>query len=75
MRFAAIADIHGNLDALEAVLADIAVQGIGDVVNLGDHVSGPMLAAGTADRLMALDFTTIRGDQDRRLLELHARGP
>lgn len=69
MRFAAIADIHGNLDALEAVLADIAREGITDVVNLGDHVSGPIEAAKTADLLMAQDFVTIRGDQDRRLLE------
>ncbi len=71
MRFAAIADIHGNAPALEAVLADIAARGIGDIVNLGDHVSGPMEAALTADLLMArADIVTIRGDQDRRLVEL-----
>lgn len=75
MRFAAIADIHGNLHALEAVLADLRRQGIADVVNLGDHVSGPMAAAKTASLLMEQDFVTIRGDQDRRLLELWAKGP
>jgi 3',5'-cyclic AMP phosphodiesterase CpdA len=36
MRLAAIADIHGNHLALEAVLADIRAQGIDDIVNLGD---------------------------------------
>ena len=41
MRFAAIADIHGNALALEAVLADVDAQGIGDIVNLGDMLSGP----------------------------------
>ena len=66
MRFAAIADVHGNIAALEAVLADIAALGITDVVNLGDHVSGPLEAARTADLLMARDFPSIRGDQDRR---------
>jgi predicted phosphodiesterase len=45
MKFAAIADIHGNRPALEAVLADIAGLGINEVVNLGDHVSGPLEAA------------------------------
>jgi hypothetical protein len=40
MRFAAIADVHGNCIALEAVLADISALGLTDVVNLGDHVSG-----------------------------------
>ena len=44
MRFAAIADIHGNADALDAVLADLAREGISDVVNLGDHLSGPLHA-------------------------------
>ena len=42
MQFAVIADIHGNLPALEAVLADIAQRGISKVVNLGDLLSGPL---------------------------------
>lgn len=70
MKFAAIADVHGNIVALDAVLADIAALGIGDVVNLGDHASGAFDAAGTADLLMARGFPSIRGDQDRRLVEL-----
>ena len=65
MRFAAIADVHGNRPALEAVLADIAMLGLDEVVNLGDHVSGPLEAARTADLLMARGFPSIRGDQDR----------
>jgi hypothetical protein len=35
MRFAAIADVHGNYLALEAVIADIRAQDITDIVNLG----------------------------------------
>jgi predicted phosphodiesterase len=72
MRFAAIADIHGNIDALEAVLADIDAQGITEVVNLGDHVSGPLEARRTADLLMARRLTSIRGNQDRILIEKRA---
>ncbi|MDU6375055.1 MAG: metallophosphoesterase family protein, partial [Bradyrhizobium sp.] len=64
MRFAAIADIHGNSDALAAVLADIASRGIDDVVNLGDHLSGPLEPVRTAEMLMACGFASIRGDQD-----------
>jgi hypothetical protein len=45
MRFAAVGDAHGNRFALEAVLADIAADGISEVVNLCDHVSGPREAA------------------------------
>jgi putative phosphoesterase len=70
MKIAVIADIHGNDLALEAVLADIAAQGIDDVVNLGDHLSGPMNAARTADILMARDFPSIRGNHDRWLVSL-----
>lgn len=70
MKFAAIADVHGNRLALEAVLVDIAALGIDDVVNLGDHVSGPLEAARTADLLMERGFPSIRGDQDRILVEL-----
>ncbi len=64
MKFAAIADIHGNCIALEAVLADIT-----DVVNLGDYVSGPLEPRRTADLLIERGFPSIRGDQDRRLNE------
>ena len=49
MRFAAIADVHGNYLALEAVLADIRAQGIDEIVNLGDMASGPLDARRTMD--------------------------
>jgi len=62
MRLAAIADVHGNIAALEAVLADIAAAGIVEVVNLGDHVSGPLDPAATADLLMQRGFPSIRGN-------------
>ena len=65
MKFAAIADVHGNRLALEAVLADLAALGITEIVNLGDHVSGPLEAARTADLLIERGFPSIRGDQDR----------
>jgi diadenosine tetraphosphatase ApaH/serine/threonine PP2A family protein phosphatase len=37
-------------------------------VNLGDILSGPLLPRDTADRLMALDMPTIRGNHERQLL-------
>lgn len=41
-RIALLSDVHGNLTALEAVLADIRARGIERVVTLGDHVGkGP----------------------------------
>lgn len=69
MRIAAITDIHGNLGALTAVLADIRRRGCDAIVNLGDIVSGPLLPAETADTLMALDLPTIHGNHERQLLD------
>jgi predicted phosphodiesterase len=57
MIFAAIADIHGNCSALEAVLADIDKQGIKDVLNLGDCFSGPLEAGFTGFRRSAVIMT------------------
>jgi predicted phosphodiesterase len=68
MRIAAISDIHGNLGALEAVLADIGRRGVDVTVNLGDIVSGALQPRETADRLMALQLPTIRGNHERQLL-------
>lgn len=72
MRFAAIADIHGNGLALEAVLADIKRIGIEEIVNLGDHVGGPLEAARTADMLIERDFPSVRGNHDRMVVALSA---
>lgn len=67
MRIAVIADIHGNILALDAVLKDIARRGGADLtVNLGDCVSGPLWPRETFDRLEALDWPTVRGNHDRR---------
>ena len=64
-RIAAIADIHGNTWALDAVLADMRGRGITTIVNLGDCVYGSIDPAGTIERLMADDMYTIMGNQDR----------
>ena len=65
MRIAVLADIHGNLHALEAVLRDLRRMAPDIVLNLGDCVSGPLDAGGTARRLMDLGWPTVRGNHDR----------
>jgi diadenosine tetraphosphatase ApaH/serine/threonine PP2A family protein phosphatase len=69
MRFAAIADVHGNSLALEAVIADIRALGIDTIVNLGDMASGPLDARRTMDALMALDAVHVLGNHDRYLID------
>ena len=47
---ALVYDVHGNLPALEAVLADAERSGVDRFVFGGDFVTGPM-PAGTFDRV------------------------
>lgn len=69
MKFAVLADIHGNAFALEAVLRDMETLGLSTAVNLGDFFSGPLDAHKTASLLMDRDFISIRGNHDRYLIE------
>jgi len=69
MRLAVIADIHGNFGALCAVLEDISRRNVDTVLNLGDHVSGPLQARETADLLMSCGHLVIRGNHDRQVLD------
>jgi putative phosphoesterase len=69
MRIAVVADIHGNVRALRAVMDDLKEVAADRLINLGDTVSGPLEAAETADVLISLAWTTVRGNHDRQLLD------
>lgn len=71
MRIAALYDIHGNLPALEAVLAEVAQLSPDTIVIGGDAVWGPMPRE-TLARLQEIDTPThfVRGNCDRILAEL-----
>jgi len=69
MKYAVISDIHGNRSALEAVLADIDRRGVSQVINLGDCLSSPLDAVGTANLLMARNLPTVLGNHDRQLFD------
>jgi predicted phosphodiesterase len=70
MRIAALYDIHGNLPALDAVLAEAAEEQPDAIVVGGDVAAGPMPVE-TLDRLMALVglVYVIQGNADRELLD------
>jgi predicted phosphodiesterase len=69
IRVAVMSDVHGNRWALEAVLADIERRGVRRTVNLGDCFYGPLDPAGTAEILIPLDLPTVRGNEDRILVD------
>src|SRR3954451_1013960 len=65
-RVAVLCDIHGNLPALEAVLADVDAVGVDAIVVGGDVASGPMPVE-TLDVLRERDALFVRGNADRLL--------
>lgn len=69
MKFAIIADIHGNKDALQAVLTDMKHRGIQTIYNLGDSLYGPLFPLETYDLLKNSDIQSIKGNCDRILLD------
>lgn len=70
MRIALIADIHGNLIALDTVLAEIDRAGVDDLLCLGDVAAlGPEPAAVVA-RLRERGCPVIMGNTDDWLLDL-----
>ncbi|WP_201551159.1 metallophosphoesterase family protein [Psychrobacter fjordensis] len=71
---AAISDIHSNVFALEAVLADIKRRNVEQIVNLGDILYGPIAPKATYELLMTYrdDIIAISGNQDRQIYEATA---
>ncbi|WP_216328629.1 metallophosphoesterase family protein [Deinococcus aestuarii] len=75
MPIAALSDVHGNLPALEAVLAEVERLGVERVLIGGDVAYGPFVRE-TLDRLLALGDRAvwIRGNADRELVEVFDGG-
>lgn len=68
-RLAILADIHGNLTALEAVLADLAHTPVDHVIVAGDVVNWGPQSAEVLERVTALGWGVIRGNNEYYLLE------
>lgn len=69
MRVAALYDIHGNLPALEAVLAEVRQAGVDQIVVGGDVVPGPLPRETLACLLdLPLPVQFIHGNGERAVL-------
>ncbi|MGD8306091.1 MAG: metallophosphoesterase family protein [Ignavibacteria bacterium] len=68
-KIAIVSDIHGNILALQEVIKDIESRNVDQVVNLGDHISGPLWPKETLELLKSLDWIHILGNHDRQLFE------
>lgn len=69
MRIAVIADLHGNLVALEAVLAALADERTDGIVCLGDVAATGPQPRETVERLRAVGCPVVMGNADAWLLD------
>jgi hypothetical protein len=68
MRIGLISDIHGNLPALDAVLAKLDEEAVDRLICLGDIAVGPW-PSDTVKRVAALDCACIVGNWDAWMLD------
>jgi putative phosphoesterase len=68
MRIAALYDVHGNLPALEAVLAEVEAEAPDAIVVGGDLAPGPRVGE-CLERLQALGARFVMGNGDREVVE------
>jgi predicted phosphodiesterase len=64
MRYAIICDVHSNLEALEAVLAEIKRQGVDKTVHLGDIVGYNINPNECVEILRSENIESIMGNHD-----------
>ena len=68
MKYAVISDIHGNLPALELVLADARLHGADQLLFAGDYCTSAPWGSKVADRLRSLpNAKWVRGNEETLL--------
>jgi putative phosphoesterase len=71
MRIAVISDIHANLTALEAVIADLRKTGADLIVHGGDLVAGGPRPADVIDRVREMNWPGVYGNAEEMLWMPH----
>ena len=71
MRIAVVSDIHANLTALEAVIADLPKTGVDLVVHGGDLMGGGPRPAEVVDRVREMNWPGVYGNTDEMLWMPH----
>lgn len=68
-RIAILSDIHGNLPALEAVIADMQATQPDHVVVNGDIINGVPFDAEVLERIIGCGWTVLRGNHEYYLMD------
>lgn len=64
IKYAILGDIHGNLEALDAVLEDAANNGVTSYVCVGDVVGYNANPSECLEKVRSMNFAVIRGNHD-----------
>ncbi len=73
IRAVLISDIHGNLPALDSVLADIKKHNVSHIWNLGDIIGYCPYPNEVIERLVSEGIESICGNYDDKVLEFHKK--
>lgn len=69
VRLAIVSDVHGNMDALRAVMADARSQGAEGFINLGDMVGSGPYPEEVVSTMKGDHFLSVVGNFDLKVLE------
>ena len=76
MKYAIISDIHGNMHAFEAVLADAKAQNVDKYLMIGDYVNMLPYGNEVAERIRTLEnAVVVRGNGEDYLINLLGKSP
>ncbi|MBU0712315.1 metallophosphatase family protein [bacterium] len=70
MRIAVLSDIHGNLEAFQAVLDDIHTQDIGKIISLGDLIDYGPDSEIIIQEHIRLNIASIQGNHENALINI-----
>lgn len=71
-RIAVLADVHGNLPALDAVIADLRAQGVDEVLVGGDLVGRGPQGTAVVERIREMGWPSVQGNHEEYLLDFRA---
>lgn len=74
MRLAVISDIHGNLEALEKVFADVDSASINEILCLGDNIGYGPEPEGVMELLRHRNVPSILGNHEMGILDQRSLG-
>lgn len=74
MRLAVLADIHGNLEALMQVMADIETRAVDRIISLGDNIGYGADSEAVVQYLRSHHIVSVLGNHEAAVIDTRVRG-